>query len=65
LAIVPTACRAVDECLNETLFNSLTDAREELVKWREDYNYHRPHSSIENLTPSELVEKIKMGKLAA
>jgi putative transposase len=57
--------RLRDECLNETLFSSLTDAREELEKWRDDYNYHRPHSSIENLTPSEFVEKIKMDKLAA
>ena len=57
--------RLRDECLNETLFSSLTDAREELEKWRDDYNYHRPHSSIVNLTPSEFVEKIKMDKLAA
>lgn len=57
--------RLRDECLNETLFSSLTDAREELEKWRDDYNYHRPHSSIGNLTPSEFVEKIRMDKLAA
>ena len=57
--------RLRDECLNETLFSSLTDAREALETWRDDYNYHRPHSSIGNLTPSEFVEKIKMDKLAA
>jgi putative transposase len=57
--------RLRDECLNETLFSSLNDAREELEKWREDYNYVRPHSSIGNLTPSEFVEKIRMDKLAA
>ena len=54
-----------DECLNETLFSTLNDAREELEQWREDYNHHRPHSSIGNLTPSEFVEKIRMDKLAA
>lgn len=54
-----------DECLNETLFSSLADAREELAKWQEDYNNHRPHSSIGNLTPSEFAEKIRMDKLAA
>ena len=54
-----------DEFLNETLFASLHDAREELTKWQEDYNNCRPHSSIGNLTPSEFVEKIKMDKLAA
>lgn len=57
--------RLRDECLNETLFSSLNGAREELIKWREDYNHYRPHSSIGNLTPSEFVEKIKMDKLAA
>ena len=54
-----------DEFLNETLFASLHDAREELTKWQDDYNNCRPHSSIGNLTPSEFVEKIKMDKLAA
>ena len=57
--------RLRDECLNETLFSTLNDAREELEQWREDYNHHRPHSSIGNLTPSEFVEKIRMDKLAA
>lgn len=57
--------RLRDECLNETLFSSLNDAREELIKWREDYNHYRPHSSIGNLTPSEFVEKIRMDNLAA
>mgnify|MGYP000191590779 CR=1 FL=1 len=54
-----------DECLNETLFSSLADAREELEKWQEDYNHQRPLSSIENLTPFEFAEKIRMDKLAA
>ena len=57
--------RLRDECLNETLFSSLNDAREELEKWREDYNHHRPHSSIGNLTPFEFVEKYRVDKLAA
>ena len=54
-----------DECLNETLFSSLADAREELEKWQEDYNQQRPHSSIGNLTPFEFAEKIRVDKLAA
>ena len=54
-----------DECLNETLFSSLPDAKYELAKWREDYNSCRPHSSIGNLTPKEFAGKIKMDKLAA
>ena len=34
-----------DECLNETLFSSLTEARNQITIWKEDYNTHRPHSS--------------------
>ena len=54
-----------DECLNETLFSSLTDARDELEKWQEDYNNLRPHSSIGNLTPAEFAQKIRVDKLVA
>lgn len=54
-----------DECLNETLFSSLDDAKQELENWKEDYNNHRPHSSIGYLTPNEFVRKISMDKLAA
>ncbi len=54
-----------DECLNETLFNSMTDAGEELKKWQEAYNHQRPYSSIGNLNPSEFAEKIRIDKLAA
>lgn len=54
-----------DECLNETLFSSLADAKQELAIWRKDYNTTRPHSSISNLTPKEFADKIIMDKLAA
>ncbi len=54
-----------DECLNETLFSSLAEARETLDAWREDYNTHRPHSALGNLTPMEFAEKKSMDKLAA
>ena len=54
-----------DECLNETLFSSLPDAKHELAKWREDYNNCRPHSSISNMTPKEFAGNLKMDKLAA
>ena len=54
-----------DECLNETLFTSLAEAKHELEYWKEDYNHHRPHSSIGYLTPNEFASKISMDKLAA
>jgi putative transposase len=54
-----------DECLNENLFSSLSDAREVLEIWRLDYNCQRPHSALGNLTPKEFAEKKTMDKLAA
>ena len=54
-----------DECLNETLFSSLTEARETLEAWQEDYNRHRPHSALGNLTPTEFARKMTMDKMAA
>ncbi len=54
-----------DECLNETLFVSLSEVRSTLEEWQEDYNTQRPHSGLGNLTPREFAEKRTMDKLAA
>jgi putative transposase len=45
--------RLRDECLNETLFVSLDQARAVLDAWRTDYNSVRPHSALANRTPEE------------
>jgi putative transposase len=42
---------------NKTLFSSLSHAREVLAAWRHDYNYHRPHSSLGNMTSAEMAAK--------
>ena len=47
-----------DECLNEHLFRSLNHARAILEAWRQDYNYVRPHSSLNYQTPMEFLAKI-------
>ena len=54
-----------DECLNETLFSSLPQAREKITEWKEDYNNERPHSSLGNLTPNEFAMKMVLQKQAA
>ena len=54
-----------DECLNETLFTSLDEARSQITAWKEDYNRNRPHSSLGNLTPSEFATKMALQKQAA
>lgn len=41
-----------DECLNIHWFVGLEDARQRVAAWRQDYNYVRPHSSLNNLPPS-------------
>ena len=45
--------RLRDECQNETLFSSLSEARDLLAEWRDDYNRVRPHSALANKTPEE------------
>lgn len=46
-----------DECLNAHWFLSLRDAKEKIEAWRKDYNEYRPHSSLNNLTPAEFIER--------
>jgi putative transposase len=54
-----------DECLNETLFSTLVQARHHITEWKEDYNRNRPHSSLGNLTPTEYAVKTALQKQAA
>ena len=42
-----------DECLNAHWFSTLDDARRTIETWRADYNDVRPHSSLEDKTPTE------------
>ena len=44
-----------DKCLNVHWFLSLADAQEKIEHWRQEYNGFRPHSSLQNLTPDEVV----------
>ena len=42
-----------DEFLKEEIFDTLDNARRKLALWRYDYNNVRPHSSLNNQTPSD------------
>ena len=42
-----------EECLNESWFLSLEDAREKIEEWRNHYNRERPHGSLGNIPPVE------------
>ena len=45
-----------DECLNVNWFLSMDDAVEKIKEWKHEYNYFRPHSSLDDLTPNEVVK---------
>ena len=41
------------ECLDRYLFDTVAEAQYLVEQWREEYNRHRPHSSLDYLTPAE------------
>ena len=49
--------RLRDECLNETLFSNMSEARRIIEAWRVDYNEERPHTSLHGLTPNEFARR--------
>lgn len=51
--------RLRDECLNLHYFTNLDSTRQIAEDWRIDYNTERPHSSLNNLTPEEFIQKLK------
>jgi putative transposase len=53
--------RLRDECLNESWFVSLADARQTIEQWRVDYNETRPHSGLAGRTPSMFAKELRTG----
>lgn len=41
-----------EECLDQTWFTSLAEARRVIEAWRCDYNQYRPHTSLRMATPA-------------
>ena len=56
--------RLRDECLNEEVFATLTEARAVIERWRVDYNTARPHGSLGQLTPEEFARKHRVSNTA-
>ncbi len=52
--------RVRDEFLNMHLFRSLPEARSAARIWLADYNEVRPHSSLNDLTPTEFVASLSI-----
>jgi putative transposase len=53
--------RLRDECLNESWFVSLADARATIEAWRVDYNVARPHSGLADRTPTAFAMSLHAG----
>jgi putative transposase len=52
--------RARDERLDVEQFACLTEARVLIEDWRQDYNAHRPHSALANLTPHAFAQTYRV-----
>ena len=51
--------RLRDECLNESVFSTLEQARQIVETWRQHYNSERPHSGIGYLSPLEYRKQLE------
>ena len=49
------------ECLDQSWFTSLEDARCTIAAWRDDYNHVRPHKSLGGMTPAEYESSLSSG----
>ena len=47
-----------NECLDESIFLNLEDARNKIEDWREFYNSARPHSALKGLSPNEFIDRV-------
>jgi putative transposase len=47
-----------DECLNDSIFTTIAEARDIIERWRIDYNECRPHRSLGHRTPSAYAEAL-------
>lgn len=50
------------ELLDCYILNSLSEAREITEEWMIDYNHHRPHESLGDLSTVQLLERHNQGK---
>jgi putative transposase len=51
-----------DECLDQHWFTNLSDAKEKIESWRQSYNTIRPHSSLDDVTPTEFAGRFEEQK---
>ena len=52
-----------EECLNLHWFHAIEEAKEKIEAWRVDYNEHRPHSALNDQTPSEFIKNFDQSRV--
>jgi transposase InsO family protein len=45
--------------------STLAEARQKIRAWQDDYNHHRPHSGLGNMTPAEFMARKELEMRAA
>lgn len=45
------------ELLNAYVFRTINEVRLQVDQWKNDYNYYRPHESLNNKTPIQMIDK--------
>ena len=48
-----------DECLSQHWFASLSHMKSVIDNWREDYNHHRPHSTLGYIPPAQFAAQCR------
>jgi putative transposase len=60
MAIVKGFTRSIQrELLNPYVFRSLSEVKQMVKKYSIDYKYHRPHDSLDDKTPGQMMDEIK------
>lgn len=54
-----------DGCLNRWWFSSVTEAREVIQAWLDEYNHERPHGALKGLTPAESLAQYERDQACA
>lgn len=49
-----------DECPNLLWFKTLEEAKTITEVWRQDYNESRPHSTLNDLAPTEFARRVRL-----
>jgi len=44
------------------VFRSLSEVKEKVDEWKYDYNHHRPHEALDNLSPIKFLQRHNQNK---